>query len=79
MQRILDLADRFEIYALCPPCGRMEALPCAALINRFGADVTITDLRPRLRCRQCGTRSGEIRVVYVGPEGRPATFRYRPR
>lgn len=55
----------------------MEALVVAHLLERFGADVTLTDIRPRLRCRVCGQRSHELRVVYVGPEGRAAEFRYR--
>lgn len=55
----------------------MEALPLAALIERLGPEATLSDLRPRLRCRVCGLRSGELRVVYVGPEGRPVVFQYR--
>jgi hypothetical protein len=77
MQRLSELQGSFEVYALCPPCGRMEALPLAALIERLGPEVTLSDLRPRLRCRVCGVRSGELRVVYVGPEGRPVVFQYR--
>jgi len=77
MQRISELCGSFEVYALCPPCGRMEALPLAALLARFGPGVTLADIRPRLRCRDCGTRSQELRVVYVGPAGRPVVFHYR--
>jgi len=77
MQRLSELRGSFEVYALCPPCGRMEALPLAALLERFGPDVTLTDIRPRLRCRECGQRSHDLRVVYVGPEGRHITFQYR--
>jgi hypothetical protein len=77
MQRLSELAGSFEVYALCPPCGRMEALPLTALLDRFGRDVTLSDIRPRLRCRACGERSNELRVVYVGPEGRPVVFQYR--
>jgi len=77
MQPLTDLAGSFEVYALCPPCGRMEALGLDALIERFGPAVTIEALRPRLRCRCCGTRSQELRIVYVGPAGRTAVFHYR--
>jgi len=55
----------------------MEALPLATLLERFGASVTLTDIRARLRCRECGARSHELRVVYVGPEGRAVVFQYR--
>jgi uncharacterized Zn finger protein len=77
MQRLSDLYGSFEVYALCPPCGRMEALPLAALLERFGREVTLADIRPRLRCRECGHFSQELRIVYVGPEGRPIVFQYR--
>jgi hypothetical protein len=77
MQRLSELHGSFEVYALCPPCERMEALPLRALMNRFGMDVTLSDIRPRLRCRVCGERNHELRVVYVGPEGRPVVFQYR--
>jgi hypothetical protein len=55
----------------------MEALGLNALIDRFGPTVTIGAIRPRLRCRCCGTRSQELRIVYVGPAGRTAVFHYR--
>jgi hypothetical protein len=77
MQRLSELHGSFEVYALCPPCGRMEALPLRALMERFGKDVTLSDVRPRLRCGVCGERSRELRVVYVGPEGQPVVFQYR--
>lgn len=77
MQPLSELVDRFAVYALCLPCGRMEALDVAGLLARFGAASTLEDIRPRLRCRACGTRSRELRVVYVGPAGRAIVFQYR--
>ncbi|MFM7119949.1 MAG: hypothetical protein ACKOZX_06830 [Gammaproteobacteria bacterium] len=77
MQPLSELVDRFAVYALCLPCGRMEALDVAGLLQRLGASSTLDDLRPRLRCRVCGMRSQELRVVYVGPAGRAIVFQYR--
>lgn len=77
MQPLSELVDRFAVYALCLPCGRMEALDVAGLLQRLGVDSTLDDLRPRLRCRVCGMRSRELRVVYVGPAGRAIVFQYR--
>ncbi|MGA1370323.1 MAG: hypothetical protein ACO3Z6_01860 [Pseudomonadales bacterium] len=77
MQRLAELADRFQVYALCGPCGRMEALDLGAAIERLGPESTVDTLRARLRCRECGTRSHDLRIVYVGPAGRPIVFQYR--
>jgi hypothetical protein len=77
MQRLAELHGSFRVYAVCPPCGRMESLPLGELLERFGPAVTLADIRPRLRCKVCGERSQELRVVYVGPEGRPVVFHYR--
>lgn len=78
MQRLTDLADKFRVYALCVPCGRMEALDLAALAAAGGGSMTVAELRGRVRCRACGTRTRDIRIVYVGPADRPAAFHYRP-
>ena len=77
MQKLTDLVDSFQIYGLCIPCGRMEALPLADIIYQEGPDITLQDLRGRLRCRCCGRRSEDLRVVYVGREGVAAAFHYR--
>ena len=77
MQNLTDLVDSFQVYGLCLPCGRMEPVPLRDLITRYGPGITVADLRRRLRCRCCGRRSHELRVIYVGPEGAAPSFRYR--
>jgi hypothetical protein len=77
LQRLNDLRQSFRVYALCSPCGRMESVDLDAVLARLGASTTVADLRTRVRCRHCGQRSRDIRIVYVGPEGRPADFHYR--
>lgn len=54
----------------------MEALDLGAAIERLGPESTVDTLRARLRCRECGTRSHDLRIVYVGPAGRPIVFQY---
>jgi hypothetical protein len=76
MQPLADLQRSFRVYAVCAPCGRMEPLPVRELLDRFGAAVTLTEIRLRLRCKVCGKRSGDLRIVYVGPEDRPVVFQY---
>jgi hypothetical protein len=77
MQKLTELVDSFQVYGLCLPCGRMEALPLRDLIARHGPAITVADVRNRLCCRCCGQRSYELRVIYVGPEGAASSFRYR--
>lgn len=77
MQRLVDLREGFRVYAVCVPCGRMEPLRLDHAMARLGISATVADLRTRIRCRGCGRRTGDLRVVYVGPEDRPAEFRYR--
>ena len=77
MQKLSDLLESFRVYAVCVPCGRMEAVDLARAAARLGDGATVADLRARVRCHDCGTRTRDVRVVYVGPEGRRADFRYR--
>lgn len=77
MDKLVELRHAFRIYAVCVPCGRMERVDLDFAVKRLGPAAGVEDLRPLLRCRVCLRRSGDLRVIYVGPEHRPATFRYR--
>jgi hypothetical protein len=77
MQQLTDLLESFRVYALCVPCGRMEAVDLDAAVAILGEAGTVMDLRHRVRCRDCGQHTRDIRVVYVGPRERPAAFHYR--
>lgn len=69
--------ESFRVYAVCAPCARMEPVDLDEVIGRLGRQMTVDDLRARLRCRGCRQRTGDIRIVYVGPKERPASFHYR--
>ena len=71
-----ELASNFELYGLCTMCKRMPQLNIAQLIRVFGAQTSINDIRKRLVCNRCGRRTENIRVVYRGPSGGAAQFRY---
>ncbi len=76
MQTLKELAGCFHLYAVCERCQRVEPLDLAALIQSEGDAYPVDRLRMRLKCTACGQRSQAMRIVYVGPEGRAATFRY---
>ena len=77
MKTLEDLRERFQLYAVCTDCDRMEHVSIPALIEHTGASQTIDDVRQRLRCRHCGQRTGDIRIVYVGEQGKVSGFHYR--
>ena len=77
MKTVSDLIERFQLYAVCTDCQRMERVDIRSLVGRFGADLTIDACRRRLRCRHCRRRTGDIRIVYVGENGRLSGFHYR--
>ena len=73
-----DLRSRFQLYALCSACDRMEAVNIAALLKILPAETPVEIIRRRVRCSSCLTRTEDIRIVYVGEGDRAATFQYRP-
>ncbi len=77
MQTLADIAESFLLYAVCVDCDRMEDVPLDALIAELGAHTRVLSVRDRLRCRGCGTRTRDIRIVYVGSRDRRAFFQYR--
>ena len=76
MQTLQQLAEAFRLYAVCEACQRVANVDLAALIEREGGDYPLDRVRMRLSCTGCGKRSQALRIVYVGPEGRNAEFRY---
>ena len=54
----------FSLRAFCQACDRSIALDQTALIARFGPEVLLDTIRHRLRCRQCGRRTGRLSVGY---------------
>ena len=76
MQTLAELRESFQLYAVCEPCQRVQEVSLTKLIQTNGASYRIDRVRLRLYCTQCETRSGALRIVYVGPNRRAASFRY---
>ena len=76
MKTLIDLLECFQLYAVCDPCQRMENVDVPKLIDALGEDYPIDRVRMRLKCNECKQRTHSVRIVYVGPEGKAASFRY---
>jgi hypothetical protein len=76
MRTLADLVERFQLYAVCSDCERMERLSLEPLMERLGGALEISEVRKRLRCRGCGVRTGDIRIVYVGENQKVSGFHY---
>ena len=76
MQTLGDLARAFKLYAVCDPCARTVALDLQRLMQEQGDQCSLQQIKARVRCRQCGRRTADIRIVYVGPCGRAGGFHY---
>ncbi len=72
-----DLHNAFELFGVCTVCHRTELLDLDMLQDRFGPDYPITKIRNRVKCDQCGRRTRDIRIVYVGRCGVARGFHYR--
>ncbi len=72
-----DLVERFQLYAVCTDCERMEQVAIQKLIDVHSENLSIEQVRTRLRCSGCAARTGDIRIVYVGEKGKLAGFHYR--
>ena len=60
----------FTLTALCRSCERYVELEHAAVAGRFGWDAALDELRRRMTCRRCGTRTGHVLVGDGSPRGR---------
>jgi len=77
MPLLADLTRCFHLYAVCCDCERMISVCMKTAIERLGPAVTVNDVRQRLKCQQCGQRTSDVRIVYVGPCANAAGFYYR--
>ena len=64
--RCYPLDGKLVLYVECLVCGHVGEIPQADLVRRFG-DVLPVDLKPSLRCSQCGTVAEvEVRLGWSG-------------
>ena len=57
--------DDFTITAHCDDCRHAKRL----ILETLPPELKLTDLRSRLRCGVCGSRSTEIRISWCGWDG----------
>jgi hypothetical protein len=72
VNHLSSIPDSFKLYAVCAACERMEEVDRLAVIEKSG-DMTVKYFRTKVRCSECGKRTEDIRIVYVGKTG----FGYR--
>jgi len=77
MVTLTELASHFELYAVCGSCRRMARIDVHRLAQQLGGQSTTDEVRARVRCRACGRRTHDIRIVYAGPCGGARGFHYR--
>ena len=77
VQTLSELTTSFHLYGVCVTCARMEQLALERLVETLGPETLVEDIRKRIRCERCGERTGDIRIVYVGPCRSAAGFHYR--
>jgi hypothetical protein len=57
----------------CPPqagCSKVSELPITTLVRRYGGAKTLAELVPRLQCRSCRSRAGQVELY--GPRVTPS-------
>jgi len=52
----------YTLTAVCSDCQRYTPLDHATLAERFGWDMLIPEIKRRVRCAQCGRRTGGLIV-----------------
>jgi hypothetical protein len=77
MMTLAELASHFDLYAVCGDCRRMVRVDLHLLAATLGGQATTDDVRARLRCRACGRRTHDLRIVYAGPCGGARVFHHR--
>lgn len=58
---LAEAVDLIEFGASCNTCNETRRIDLARLRDQLGPHVLVGEIRPRLRCRKCGTR----RVISV--------------
>ncbi len=56
---------KHAIIGYCGGCGHSAAVD----LDRVEPDLTVPELRRRLRCAECGSREVEIRIAYIAAGG----------
>ena len=73
MKTLAEIPLTFKLYCICAVnCERSVEVDRKTIMRDQG-DMTIDYFRKKVRCSECGERTEDIRLVYVGKTG----FGYR--
>ncbi|TLX00154.1 hypothetical protein FFR93_36315 [Rhizobium sp. MHM7A] len=61
------LPEWFVIYARCRACGRQMFIDRRDIARRCGQNLSLASLGRRLRCHECGNRSGNLLLLQMLP------------
>jgi hypothetical protein len=64
--------DRYYYGCYCGACKHTARLSLVKLRAQLGDDFPLRNVRPRLRCRQCGSR--HIIISFFSPEQKSASL-----
>lgn len=65
MKHLSEISPAFRVYCICVDCQRSEVVDHLQLVREQG-DFTVPYFRSKVRCGECGVRTEDIRIVYVG-------------
>jgi len=78
MTRLDQLSNKDLIRMTCGGCGRVRDIPALFLAAICGEHLQTTQIRGRLRCRECGHRgANKLDVLYgqTDPQGEYYIYR----
>ena len=55
----------YGLIAQCELCRRFVPLDLDAIAKRLGVEITVPDVRRRLRCTRCGLKRASVQVAAV--------------
>ena len=65
-----DCRGAYTLKAECDMCHHGKILDLETLIAALGPDVTIPELRRKMKCAKCGAKAPNVRVQLMH-DGRP--------
>ena len=69
MRTLGEIPNTFKLYCFCAAnCERSVVVDHQKVLWEQ-EDMTIPYFRKKVRCSECGTRTEDIRIVYVGETG----------
>jgi hypothetical protein len=65
-----SLSREHTLVADCPDCRRSVSFRPWVLASKYGAGLSLSALKERLRCSRCGSHPRELRLIHSGRPSR---------